>query len=95
MAPLKRALVVEYVQANRTLGERQHPLCKAAVHDGTLTVIHLASGEIAGYAAGVWRRWWYSPLRDEEPRSKSDSPDLPKSLREPRQTDFADRKNAE
>jgi hypothetical protein len=38
----------------------RHPGCKPAVHAGDLAVIALdARGETGGYAAGVWRRWWY------------------------------------
>lgn len=53
-------LVIEYSIAtvpvvsllNRWPGRRH------AVHDRTLTVLD-ADGEVGGYAAGVWLRFWY------------------------------------
>jgi hypothetical protein len=96
MAPIKRALIVEFAQTpSAPLSERLHPLCTAAVHNGTLAVIHPASGEIAGYAPGVWRRWWFSPLGGEEPWTRGDSPDLAIPAPESRPTGSAARKNAE
>lgn len=40
----------------------RYPGCRPAVHDGTLTVLD-TDGEQAGYAPGVWRRWWWEPAQ--------------------------------
>lgn len=38
--------------------QTSHGETKPAVFDGYLSVLD-ETGEIAGYAAGTWRRWWY------------------------------------
>lgn len=54
-----------------TLTSARWPEATPAVHNGYLGIIDPKAGEIAGYAAGIWRRWWY---QDEEPAVDATGP---------------------